>query len=61
MPASGSALAAGAVFVGSRVDTDFNFPTVTSNEGYATWNASGEIRFARRTAAFVTVDNLDGR
>ena len=41
----------GGVFVGSRVDTDFNFPTISSNEGYATWNASGEVRFARRTAA----------
>lgn len=51
-------LSAGAVFIGSRVDTDFNFPTVTSNEGYATWNASGEIRIARRTAAFITIDNL---
>jgi outer membrane cobalamin receptor len=51
----------GAVFVGSRVDTDFNFPTVTSNKGYASWNASGELRFARRTAAFVTIDNLANR
>ena len=40
-------LALGGVFVGSRVDTDFNFPTVSSNEGYATWNASGEVRIAR--------------
>jgi outer membrane receptor protein involved in Fe transport len=50
----------GGLFVGSRVDTDFHFPTniVSSNKGYATWNASGEIRFARRTAAFATIDNL---
>ena len=51
----------GGVFVGSRVDTDFNFPTVSSNKGYATWNASGEIRFARRTTGFVTLDNLANR
>jgi outer membrane cobalamin receptor len=53
-------LALGAVFVGSRVDTDFNFPTITSNEGYAAWNASGEVRIAGRTAGFVTIDNLAG-
>ena len=41
-----SAWQSGGVFVGSRVDTDFNFPTIPSNEGYATWNASGEVRFA---------------
>ena len=51
----------GGVFVGSRVDTDFNFPSLTSNEGYATWNASAEFRFARRTAGFVTIDNLADR
>ena len=51
-------LAVGGVFVGSRVDSDFNFPTVSSNEGYATWNASGELRATRRTSGFVTVDNL---
>jgi vitamin B12 transporter len=51
-------LALGAVFVGSRVDSDFNFPSISSNEGYATWNASGEVRVTRRTAAFVTIDNL---
>ena len=51
----------GGVFVGSRVDTDFNFPTISSNEGYATWNASGEVRFARRTAGFITIDNLADR
>jgi vitamin B12 transporter len=54
-------LALGAVFVGSRVDTDFNFPTITSNEGYAAWNASGEVRLAGRTGGFVTIDNLAGR
>ena len=48
----------GGVFVGSRVDTDFNFPTITSNKGYAIWNASGEVRIARRTAGFITIDNL---
>jgi outer membrane cobalamin receptor len=54
-------LALGGVFVGSRVDTDFNFPTISSNEGYAIWNANGEVRFTRRTAAFVTMDNLANR
>lgn len=51
-------LALGGVFVGSRVDTDFNFPSIASNSGYAVWHASGEVRFARRTAAFVTLDNI---
>jgi vitamin B12 transporter len=51
----------GGLFVGSRVDTDFNFPTIGSNARYATWNASGEVRFARRTAAFITIDNLADR
>ena len=54
-------LALGGVFIGSRVDSDFNFPAITSNDGYALWNASGEVRFARRTAAFVTMDNLADR
>lgn len=54
-------LALGGVFIGSRVDSDFNFPTVTSNQGYAAWNASGEVRLARRTAAFVTIENLADR
>ena len=53
-------LAAGAVFVGQRVDSDFNFPAVTSNARYSTWNASGEVRIARRTSAFLTIDNLTG-
>lgn len=54
-------LTIGGVFVGSRVDTDFSFPTVERNEGYATWNASGEVRIARRSAIFVTIDNLADR
>ena len=54
-------VALGAVFIGSRVDTDFNFPTVSSNEGYAAWNASGNVRLAGRTAAFVTIENLADR
>jgi vitamin B12 transporter len=54
-------LAVGAVFVGSRVDSDFNFPTLSSNEGYSSWNASVEVRVARRTGAFVTIDNLADR
>ncbi len=51
----------GGTFVGSRVDTNFSFPSVSSNKGYATWNASGELRFTRRAAAFVTIDNLTNR
>jgi vitamin B12 transporter len=51
----------GAVFVGSRVDTDFYFPDIASNEGYTSWNTSAELRFARRTAGFITVDNLANR
>jgi vitamin B12 transporter len=58
---SRASIAAGAVFIGSRVDSDFNFPTISSNEGYATWNVSGEVRLAGRTAAFVTIDNLADR
>ena len=54
-------LALGAVFVGERVDSDFNFPTVSSNDGYASWNASGEFRFTPRIGGFVTVDNLTDR
>ena len=54
-------VALGGVFVGSRADSDFNFPTVSSNEGYATWNASGEVRVATRTSGFVTFDNLADR
>jgi vitamin B12 transporter len=51
-------VAIGGVFVGSRVDSDFNFPTVSSSEGYGLWNASGEVRIARAASAFVTMDNL---
>jgi outer membrane cobalamin receptor len=58
---SRASIAAGAVFIGSRVDSDFNFPTVSSNEGYATWNASGEVRVAGRTDMFVAIDNLADR
>ena len=54
-------VAVGGVFIGSRIDTDFNFPTISANEGYAAWNASGEIRFVRRTSAFITIDNLADR
>lgn len=54
-------VAAGGVFIGARVDSDFNFPTISSNDGYATWNASGEVRVAQRTAVFVTIDNLADR
>lgn len=58
---SRASVAVGAVFIGSRVDSDFNFPTISTNEGYATWNVSGEVRLAGRTAAFVTIDNLADR
>lgn len=51
-------LALGGVFIGERVDSDFNFPTIDSNQGYALWNASGEVRLTRRTGAFVTMDNV---
>jgi outer membrane receptor protein involved in Fe transport len=51
----------GGIFVGSRVDTDFNFPTISSNKGYATFNASAEWRFVHGIAAFVTLDNLADR
>jgi len=51
----------GGVFVGSRVDTDFNFPTISSNKGYATFNASAEWRFVHGIAAFATLDNLADR
>ncbi len=54
-------VALGGVFIGERVDSDFNFPTISSNEGYVTWNASGEVRLARNTALFVTSDNLADR
>jgi outer membrane cobalamin receptor len=54
-------LTMGGVFIGSRVDTDFNFPTVTSNDGYTTWNASAEVRFGPRTGVFLTSDNLADR
>jgi outer membrane receptor protein involved in Fe transport len=51
-------LTLGGVFVGARVDTDFNFPTVMLTDGYTTWNASAEVRFGPRTGVFVTSDNL---
>jgi vitamin B12 transporter len=54
-------LALGGVFIGARVDSDFNFPTISSNAGYATWNASGEVRVAARTGAFVSIDNIADR
>ena len=54
-------VAVGGVFIGSRVDSDFNFPSISSNDGYVAWNASGEVRIAQRTSAFVTIDNLADR
>lgn len=54
-------LGVGGVFIGARVDSDFNFPTISFNEGYATWNATGEVRVARRTSAFITVENVTDR
>ena len=60
--AAASASALGGVFVGERVDTDFVVPgDRVATTGYATWNASGEVRFARRTSAFITLDNLADR
>jgi vitamin B12 transporter len=52
------AVGLGGVFVGSRVDTDFNFPTISSNAGYGVWHANGELQLQRRTAVFVIVENL---
>lgn len=51
----------GGVFLGSRVDTDFNFPTISSNAGYAVWHANGELQLPRRTTGFVVVENLANR
>jgi vitamin B12 transporter len=51
----------GGIFIGSRVDTDFNFPTISSNAGYAVWHANGEVRLQRATTGFVVVENLAGR
>lgn len=56
-----ASIAVGAVFIGSRVDSDFNFPTVSSSEAYAVWNATGELRVVARTTAFVTLENLADR
>jgi outer membrane receptor protein involved in Fe transport len=55
------ALGLGGVFVGSRVDTDFNFPTISSNAGYVVWHANGELQLPSRTAGFVVVENLANR
>ena len=54
-------LALTGVFVGSRVDTDFNFPSVRSNSGYATWQVSGDVRLAPRASAFINIENLADR
>jgi outer membrane receptor protein involved in Fe transport len=51
----------GAIFVGSRVDTDFYFPTITSDKAYATWNAGGDVRITRGTSGFVVIENLVNR
>jgi vitamin B12 transporter len=48
----------GSVFVGARVDTDSAALGMTLNGGYALLNATGDVRLARRTSAFVTIDNL---
>jgi vitamin B12 transporter len=48
----------GAVIVGESVDTDFNFPTISKNEGHTAWNAGGEFSFARKATGFITIDNL---
>ena len=54
-------LTCGAVFVGSRVDTDFYFPTIKSDEAYAAWNAGGDFRVARSTSGFIAIENLANR
>jgi outer membrane cobalamin receptor len=47
-------------FVGTRVDSDFSslVPALSSNDGYATWDAAATYRVVRRVTAFVHVDNL---
>ena len=50
-----------AAFLSASASTRLHFPGVESNEGYATWNASAEIAFARRTGGFLTRDNLADR
>jgi len=47
--------------VGSRVDTDFYFPTIKSDEAYAAWNAGGDFRVARSTSGFIAIENLANR
>ncbi|HEV3215131.1 MAG TPA: TonB-dependent receptor [Vicinamibacterales bacterium] len=54
-------LTLGAIFVGSRVDTDFYFPSITSDKAYATWNAGGDVRLTRGTSGFVVIENLANR
>jgi outer membrane receptor protein involved in Fe transport len=49
------------VFIGSRVDSDFNFPTISSNAGYAAWHANGEVHLSMRTTVFATIENLTDR
>jgi vitamin B12 transporter len=51
----------GAIFVGSRVDTDFYFPTITSDKAYAAWNAGGDVRISHGTSGFVVIENLANR
>jgi vitamin B12 transporter len=51
----------GGIFVGSRVDTDFYFPSITSDKAYATWNAGGDVRIARATSGFIVIENLANR
>jgi outer membrane cobalamin receptor len=48
----------GAIFVGPRVDTDSASLGFTSNSGYTTVNATGDVRILRRTSVFVAIDNL---
>jgi vitamin B12 transporter len=51
----------GGIFVGSRVDTDFYFPTITSDNPYAAWNAGADVRLARVASGFVAIENLANR
>jgi outer membrane cobalamin receptor len=48
---------AGAMLVGKRADTDSASLGMTMNEGHALLNTSLGLRLARRTSAFVTIDN----
>ncbi len=51
----------GAVFVGSRVDTDFYFPSIDADAAYATWHLGAEARLRAGAYGFVTMENFTNR